>query len=201
MLPLHSKKFALTSIMLAITSQHAMAIGLDAHEHGSANLDIAIDGNIIEMSFESPAVNIVGFEYVTKDADQLASISNAEVNLSNFDAMFVLQGAVSCEVVLSKAKWVTEHDEHGEKEGHGHEEEQGHEEEHGHEDHDVELSAEHAEFVGEYKLQCNDLDQLTGIKVNLFEYFEAIEELDVQMIHSSGQNMQELNAENTQIRL
>ena len=54
---------ALASLMLTLPSHHAIASELDAHEHGSASLDIAIDTNTIEMKFESPAVNIVGFEY------------------------------------------------------------------------------------------------------------------------------------------
>ena len=93
--------------MLTLPSYHAVAIGLDAHEHGSASLNIAIDNNTVDMRFESPAVNIVGFEYTTEDAQQQLLIKQAKKNLSNFDAIFQLAGAVSCQTVQATANWVT----------------------------------------------------------------------------------------------
>jgi len=190
-MPLKSSKpitLALTSLMLALPSHHALAIDLDAHEHGSASLNIAIDSSTIAMRFESPAVNIVGFEYTTKDAQQQLLIKQAKNNLSNFDAIFQLAGAVSCQTVQSSANWVTKHEE-------------SHEEHEEHEEHDKAPSAEHAEFIAEYHLECTQLNNLTAINVNLFEFFPAISDLDVQVIYSGGQIKQELNVSNTLIKL
>ena len=119
---------ALASLMLTLPSHHAIASELDAHEHGSASLDIAIDTNTIEMKFESPAVNIVGFEYATEDQQQLLLIKQAKKNLSDFDTIFQLVGDVSCQTVESSANWVTEHEEGHEE---GHEEATDHHGEHG----------------------------------------------------------------------
>ena len=178
----------LTSLMLTLPSHHALAIDLDAHEHGSASLNIAIDSSTIAMRFESPAVNIVGFEYTTEDAQQQLLIKQAKNNLSNFDAIFQLAGAVSCQTVQSSANWVTKHEE-------------SHEEHEEHEEHDKAPSAEHAEFIAEYYLECTQLNNLTTINVNLFEFFPAISDLDVQVIYSGGQIKQELNVNNTLIKL
>ena len=101
----NSMTLALASLMLTLPSVHANASELDAHEHGSANLDIAIDTSTIEMRFESPAVNIVGFEYATEDEQQLLLINKAKSNLSNFDLIYGLVGDVSCQTVKSSAKW------------------------------------------------------------------------------------------------
>ena len=169
----------LTSLMLAIPTHHAIASELDAHEHGSANLDIAIDTDTIHMSFESPAVNIVGFEYDTKDQQQLLLIKQAIDALSNVEAMFSLVGDVSCQTVKSSAHWVTEHEE----------------------DHEQTPSAQHAEFIAEYELSCKQLDNLAAIEVNLFDFFKAIADLDVQVIYSGGQVKQALNSDNTMIEL
>jgi len=235
--------------MLTLPAHHAIAIELDAHEHGSANLDIVIDTDTIQMSFHSPAVNIVGFEYATDDKQQLLLIKQAKDSLSNVNDMFSLVGNVSCQTVKASANWLTEHEEehddhegheeehddhegheeehddhegheeeHDDHEGHeeehddheGHEEEhddhEGHEEEHddheGHEEeHDETPSSEHAEFIAEYELTCKQLNNLTAIEVNLFEFFPAIADLDVQMIYAGGQVKQELNANNTLIEL
>jgi hypothetical protein len=189
---------ALTSLMLTLPSHHAIASELDAHEHGSASLDIAIDTNTISMRFESPAVNIVGFEYATDDDQQLLLIQQAKNNLSNFDAVFQLVGDASCQTVESSANWVTKHEEDDHEDGHedGHEGED--EDEDGHED---SPTSEHAEFIAEYQLKCKQADYLTAIDVNLFEFFPGISDLDVQVIHSGGQIKQELDSSNTLIRL
>ena len=188
------------SLMLTLPFYHAIASELDAHEHGSASLDIAIDTNTIEMRFESPAVNIVGFEYATDDDQQLLLIQLAKNNLSNFDAVFQLVGDASCQTVESSANWVTKHEEEGHEEDH----EEGHEEgpEEGHEEgHEEAPASEHAEFIAEYQLTCKHVDYLTAIDVNLFEFFPDISDLDVQVIYSGGQIKQELDASNTLIRL
>jgi hypothetical protein len=195
--------------MLTLPAHHAIAIELDAHEHGSANLDIVIDTDTIQMSFHSPAVNIVGFEYATDDKQQLLLIKQAKDSLSNVNDMFSLVGNVSCQTVKASANWLTEHEEeHDDHEGHEeeHDDHEGHEEEHddheGHEEkHDETPSSEHAEFIAEYQLTCKQLNNLTAIEVNLFDFFPAIADLDVQMIYAGGQVKQELNANNTLIEL
>ena len=179
----------LTCLMLTLPAHHAIAIELDAHEHGSANLDIVIDTDTIQMSFHSPAVNIVGFEYATDDKQQLLLIKQAEDSLSNVNDMFSLVGNVSCQTVKASANWLTEHEEE-------HDDHEGHEEKH-----DETPSSEHAEFIAEYELTCKQLNNLTAIEVNLFEFFPAIADLDVQMIYAGGQVKQELNANNTLIEL
>ena len=189
----------LTCLMLTLPAHHAIAIELDAHEHGSANLDIVIDTDTIQMSFHSPAVNIVGFEYATDDKQQLLLIKQAKDSLSNVNDMFSLVGNVSCQTVKASANWLTEHEEeHDDHEGHEEERDdhEGHEEEH-----DETPSSEHAEFIAEYELTCKQLNNLTAIEVNLFEFFPAIADLDVQMIYAGGQVKQELNANNTLIEL
>ncbi|MBT4999068.1 MAG: DUF2796 domain-containing protein [Oceanospirillaceae bacterium] len=188
----NSMTLALASLMLTLPSVHANASELDAHEHGSANLDIAIDTSTIEMRFESPAVNIVGFEYATEDEQQLLLINKAKSNLSNFDLIYGLVGDVSCQTVKSSAKWVTEHEA-------GHDDHDDHEA--GHDDHGEVAKAEHAEFIAEYRLECNQLNNLAAIDVKMFEFFPAIEDLDVQVVYSQGQIKYELDANNTLIKL
>jgi hypothetical protein len=208
----NSMTLALASLMLTLPSVHANASELDAHEHGSANLDIAIDTSTIEMRFESPAVNIVGFEYATEDEQQLLLINKAKSNLSNFDLIYGLVGDVSCQTVKSSAKWVTEHeaghDDHDDHEA-GHDDHDDHEAGHddhddheaGQDDHGEVAKAEHAEFIAEYRLECNQLNNLAAIDVKMFEFFPAIEDLDVQVVYSQGQIKYELDANNTLIKL
>ncbi|MFT5506751.1 MAG: hypothetical protein ACI8XC_004479 [Gammaproteobacteria bacterium] len=164
---------------------------LDAHEHGSASLDIAIDGNVLVIRFESPAVNIVGFEYSPDNDEKKRLITQAKRNLSNFDESFRLHGKLSCQVSKSFVTW---HSEHEEKEAHTEHAEHA-------EGHDDDQKSEHAEFLAEFEVQCDKVENLTAVEVKLFELFPAIEEIDAQVIFSGGQLKQELNANSTLIRL
>jgi Protein of unknown function (DUF2796) len=43
-----------------------------AHEHGVAELNLALDGKELWIEFSSPAVNLVGFEHTPGNAEQNA---------------------------------------------------------------------------------------------------------------------------------
>jgi hypothetical protein len=230
---------------------------LDSHEHGSASLLIAIDNNMISIRFESPAVNIIGFEYQPSSEEQLAIITAAKNKLSNFDTSYKLQGEPDCLVLGSSASWVSEHDDHSEhgndiaetkhddhsehgsdvaETKHDDHSEHGNDiaetkhddhSEHGtdivetaHDDHSehqddiVEtkhddhsghendtMKAEHAEFLVEFELQCERVDNLTAIDVPLLAQFLGIDEIDAQVIYSGGQIKQELTPNNALINL
>ena len=68
----------------------ASASSLDAHEHGSATLNIAVDGDSLFLEFESPADNIVGFEHAPENDQQTAAIKQALDKLQNFDTVLQL---------------------------------------------------------------------------------------------------------------
>lgn len=179
----------LISLLTSLTSFQTLASETQgSHEHGSASLDIAIDNNVIAISFESPAVNIVGFEYAPNNGDQQSLITKAKNKLSNFDASFKLQGEPACQVLKSSANWVSEHEEH---------DEHSELEEHA----DEALETEHAEFLVQFELQCKQVDKLTAIDVPLLVLFPAINEIDAQVIYSGGQIKQELTMNNTLIKL
>lgn len=46
---------------------------LGKHEHGVAQLNVALDGKTLELELDSPAMNLVGFEHAAStDADKAA---------------------------------------------------------------------------------------------------------------------------------
>jgi hypothetical protein len=218
----------LVSLIAGLTSLQALASEtLDSHEHGSANLNIAIDNNLISIRFESPAVNIVGFEYQPNDEEQQARVTKAENMLSNFEATFNLKGEPNCQVLQSSANWISDHDEHSEHENdisktdhadhsehdndiaksdhdsHSEHENDTIESEHdGHSEHENNLvKAEHAEFLAKFELQCEQINNLAAIDVKILTLFPAIDEIDAQIIYPGGQLQQELTIDNTLINL
>lgn len=56
--------FALSPLSLAVDEhEHEHEQSLSAHLHGVATLNIALDDQQLELQLNSPAMNIVGFEY------------------------------------------------------------------------------------------------------------------------------------------
>ena len=196
----------LTSLIAALSSFQILAVEtLDSHEHGSANLNIAIDNKVIAIHFESPAVNIIGFEYQPNDEAQRSLISAAKSKLSNFANSYELQGEPNCLMISSSADWVSEHSEseHSESEHSESEHSESEHSEHSEQDETVgaSLETEHAEFVVEFELQCEQINNLTAIDVSLLALFPAIDEIDTQVIYTGGQIKQELTRNNTLIKL
>jgi hypothetical protein len=91
----------------------------------------------------------------------------------------------------------TEHDEHSEHENDTVKTEH---DEHSEHENDT-VKTEHAEFLVEFKLQCEQIDNLTAIDVPLLALFPAIDEIDAQIIYPGGQIQQELTINNTLINL
>lgn len=56
---------------------------LGKHEHGVAQLNVALDGKTLELELDSPAMNLVGFEHAAStDADK-AAVAKARAQLEN----------------------------------------------------------------------------------------------------------------------
>lgn len=171
---------------------------LDAHEHGVGTLNIAMEGTTVLMEFTAPGADIVGFEYeATSDAD-LALIDAAIATLSSPLDLFVLPDVAGCSVVETHAELESE-DDHGEHEDHGHDDDHHdeHEDEehddHGHDDdHHGEHEDEHADEAGhtelhaEYTLACSAPAEFTQIDFAYFETFPNAQEVEVQIITTSG---------------
>lgn len=167
---------------------------LDAHEHGVGTLNIAIEGTTVAMAFEAPGADIVGFEYAaTSDAD-LSAIEAAVAKLGAPLDLFVMPDAAGCSVVEAQAELEGEegHDDHGEEHHDDHTDEE-------HEDHADE--AGHTEFHAEYALNCDKPDALTEITFAYFEAFPNAQEVEVQIITSSGSQAFEVERDTSVIDL
>jgi len=57
-------------LVIALAATQAQA-ELDAHEHGVGVLNIAADGNTVEMELIAPGADIVGFEYEASSEEEL----------------------------------------------------------------------------------------------------------------------------------
>lgn len=181
---------------------------MEAHEHGTGRLNIAVEGNTVAMELHAPGADIVGFEYAPEsDADQ-AKVAAAVEALEAPLGLFVLPEAAGCRVTETHAALELE----GEDVHEGHDEHEAHEEQHdheeGHESHDHEedhddhaAEAGHSEFHAEYSLTCENPSALTGIEFAYFAQFENALELEVQVVTASGAQAFEVTRDAPQLAL
>ena len=69
---------------------------LGAHEHGVGRLNAVLDGQALELEFDSPAMNLVGFEHMATSAADKAKVAAARKQLENPLALFNLPKAAGC---------------------------------------------------------------------------------------------------------
>ena len=64
----------------------------EAHRHGQAELTLVLENGVLEIQFESPAANILGFEHIAKSLEQRKAVRQAEMALIQPDLLFSFAG-------------------------------------------------------------------------------------------------------------
>ena len=178
-----ARPFALMPLSLAIASDHDHDHGsLDKHEHGASSMNIALDGNKLEIELESPAMNIVGFEHEAKSAQDQATLASARAALEQPLTLIALPAAAQCVVkeveVESPLFGNDDHD-------------------HAHHDHSAEA---HSDIDADYELTCSNPEALDSLSLApLFKAFPGTTKIAVQLIGPNGQQGAELTATNPSI--
>lgn len=157
-----------------------------AHEHGSAKLLIATEGPELQLELSSPAMNLVGFEHTPANAQQRKQVHQAIDTLKAANKIFLFPANAGCN--LQKVTVETGLDTHKGHSTHAHKEA-------------IHEADAHADFHVSYRFNCADMSALKQIDVQLFSYFPAIHELDVEMITDQGQRALELNHDNSKLTL
>ena len=156
-----------------------------AHEHGVAALKIALSEHEFDVEFESPAINLVGFEHaVSSDKDRQAVAQAAQL-LRQPLTLLNLPAAAHCAVIkttveselLGNATDAPAHEHSGEHEH------------------------EHADFNAKHQLQCKDPNALDVVGVQLFDMFKGIEKINAQWLTATSQNAKVLTPTDHTIRL
>jgi hypothetical protein len=204
---------SLASLCLAPALAEGEKRELGAHEHGHSALNVAIEGDRVEMELIAPGADIVGFEHAAESAEDVAAVEQAEATLGEPLSLFGFADAAGCVVETAAVEIEGEehHDEHGD-EAHAHDEHEGeehHDEEHAeHDEHDHdehaghEGEASHNEFHAEYALTCSAPDALDGIDfAAFFGAFAGAEEVEVTVISEKGQSSYEVERDAPKVDL
>jgi len=179
--PLAIVAFILSLNLNAETSDHSEHFHLqEAHQHGLAELFLAIEGDKIVVGLESPAANIVGFEHVASTPEQTVLVNKARGKLESPNKLFSFLGT-HCELekLETDVSAVLGH-EGGE---------------HDHSDHGKSRHETHSEVSANYQFHCEEGSRLRAITLNFFEYFSGIEILRAVWVTDSNQGSAELGKE------
>jgi hypothetical protein len=175
---------ASTSIYAEEHRQHG------AHEHGSGQLNVAVEDQQLMVELSMPAMNVVGFEHAPDNASEQQQVEKAATLLKDGTLLFAPSPAGACklvDVVVESALL---------QQGHEHKADNaGHEQEHQHE------GGEHADFDVSYEFNCAHPEQLSELTLSLFRSFPATQHLRTQVISKARQSGGEVNAQNHVINL
>lgn len=155
---------------------------LGAHEHGVGRLDVVLEGKKLELQFESPAMNIVGFEHEATSAEDKAKVAQARELLLKPNALFNIPDAANCSATSVKlsSPLFGDKDDHAKGEEHDH---------------------EHSEIHGNYAFICDAPAVLKKLDLaNIFKTFPDTKKLQVQLISPGGQSGAEVIAANPAIK-
>lgn len=183
---------------------------LDSHEHGASTLDVVVDNQQVFIDFQSPWMNLVGFEHQPASEEQLSGMTTALQTLEtdassllsfNSDANCTLQAATvnsTVKVEIDQAAASNPAEEHDE---HADEHKDDHHDEHADEHHDEHDEVAHSEVTASYEFSCQQPGDLAELSVALFSTWSGISDIDVQLAGPGGQSFVELDSNNTTIDL
>lgn len=171
----------LTAFQASAESKRQMA----AHQHGHGTLNLAVEGQTLQMELEVPSTDIVGFEHAARSAGDQAKVKAADKKLSEPLMLFALPAAAGCKITSSS---VMVEGEKGNKESghdaHRHSHDEKHQEQGNQES--------HSEFRAEYAFACSNVNAITKVAFPYFEAFPNSEELTVTIITDKSQKVFEV---------
>ncbi len=158
-----------------------------SHTHGVAKLTVAVDNDVVEIEFRSPAVNLIGFEHQASTKLDFEEINRAKAILNQNNVMFSFSGGdcqlinhfVDVSSIIDKSQ-LKGHQPKRSKYSHQHDD-------------------NHTDVHATYHYSCENTSSLTSITVNVFTLFENIQQAQAFWINSSTQGVVLLNSKSNVI--
>jgi hypothetical protein len=149
---------------------------LNAHVHGTATLQVAVDAKVLTINFSSPLDNLLGFEHKPRNETEAKQVQNM-INQFYKPTIFLPTKAAQCKLktvnleslAIKKKKPATNLTQHR------------HDEEDGHADLDATLV-----------YHCHQINNLNDLQVNLFKSFPNLHQLNVEIVSDRGQTAAKL---------
>jgi hypothetical protein len=162
-------------------TNRASAEAPSAHEHGVAEMRIAIDGARLEIALETPLDNVVGFEHAPRNDRQRDAVRAMAAKLRQ-PQMFVPTPAARCKAVSIKLESAALPAELLSEPG------------------PVKPATQpvapapkreeevHADLDATFTWNCDAPEQLKGLDTGLMQAFRGLRQVDVQVVGPRGQS-------------
>jgi hypothetical protein len=203
--------FPVAGITLAMSVISASAH--EAHEHGTARVNLTVEGSRVEIELETPLANLISFEHAPATEAQKKEVRDMAAALRDTGRLFIFPAAAQCRlekislesevigdtllapagepaVAAAKAK--------GAKAG-AHADHEDHEDHADHEDHE-EGEETHADLDVEMSFVCQNPGALKQIEIGMFKVFPNLHEIEVQMLTPKGQGAASLGKNSSVIK-
>ena len=193
-----------------------------AHEHGAAELLLSSEGRDVQITFNSPAQSLVGFETAAVNAEQKAAVERAEAILMAPNDLFVLEGN-SCELIdasvdvssiMSVGNVPSQPEEHAEHVEEHADDHPNHDEDHAkasdnhaHERHDHDDGGDapdadsHSDVSATYTFECESNEALTRIAFQRGALPFGLERIDVLWVTDWSQGAGQATPQAPQVDL
>ncbi|MGO2136491.1 ZrgA family zinc uptake protein [Marinobacter sp.] len=165
-----SQKLLMLPMILALISSPAMAAdNPGSHQHGHAELQLAFNGNQVDLLLISPAGNILGFEHRprTEEEQQIADKAIGWLG----ETPLINTAELTCTVNGGTVQNEVANEHH----------------------HDHSDEAQHADIEVTQTLTCPGLDKSAALTTPLTTQFPRMEHLDVAWAGPDGQGATRLN--------
>ncbi len=159
------RAFLIGLCALGLAAPVATLYAHSAHEHGKAEIRLAIDNNKMVLVLQTPQDSIIGFERAPKGESELAKAKAALETLKAGNKLFVINAEASCvfkETGLVAPNLVASTGVAAKASDHS----------------DVEVS---------YNLDCANPTKLSSVVVNVFDAFKSIKVIQVQFVGAKKQ--------------
>lgn len=151
-----------------------------AHEHGSATMRVAVDGNTLIVEFETPAANLIGFEHHPKSNEERTKVSDTAALLKQPAALLTLPTSADCRLSRISVESVLLYSD--ESSSHVN-------------------TDDHADFDIGYEFQCSVPARLDALSVKAFEHFPNLQNINAQWLTPNSQSTKRLTSDDSNIPL
>jgi hypothetical protein len=157
------------SVIFLVLLAAAPALGADksapeqhpAHQHGAASLQVSVEGRALQITFEGPADNLLGFEHAPRSEAQRQTVARAEQQLKQPVLLFAIPPAAACQPQPAQVEMKLPAQGSGET---------------------------HSEIEVEWRWECAKPDALAHVDAGgLFKNFPRLKQLKVQVVTAQGQ--------------
>lgn len=166
-------------VAAALLAFAATAPAHKAHEHGAAKLDVAVSGNAIVLTLDTPLDSVVGYERAPRNEAERNRATQAEATLRDAGKLFAFDTAAGCSAgkVELKAPVLGWGGAPPAKE------------------------TGHADLEATFEFSCQDATKARALEHQLFTAFKSLKRIDVQVAGPRGQVKATLRPGTTRVAL